>query len=64
LGEINKIPKHSLRNVPIKLSMYGFPPLVSSHINFVGKYHFSLPEEVKRGELRPFHDPDDLAKII
>ena len=39
-------------------------PLVSHHINFVGKYYFSLPEEVKRGELRPFHNPDDLANII
>jgi hypothetical protein len=39
-------------------------PLARSHINFVGKYHFSLPEEVKRGELRPLHDPDDLADII
>jgi TnpA family transposase len=33
-------------------------------INFVGKYHFSLPEEVRRGELRPFHNPDDPANII
>lgn len=39
-------------------------PLVSHHINFVGKYHFSLPDEVKRGELRPFHNPDDPANII
>jgi TnpA family transposase len=39
-------------------------PLVSHHINFVGKYHFSLPEEVKRGELRPFHNPNDPANII
>ncbi len=39
-------------------------PLVSHHINFVGKYHFYLPEEVERGELRPFHNPEDLSKII
>jgi TnpA family transposase len=39
-------------------------PLVSEHINFVGKYHFSLPEEVQRGELHPFHNPDDPANII
>jgi TnpA family transposase len=39
-------------------------PLVSHHINFVGKYHFSLPDEVKRGELRPFHNPDNPANII
>ena len=30
-------------------------PLTSHHINFVGKYHFSLQDEVKRGELRPFY---------
>jgi TnpA family transposase len=39
-------------------------PLVSHHINFVGKYHFSLPEEVQRGELRPFYNPHDPANLI
>jgi TnpA family transposase len=39
-------------------------PLVSHHINFVGKYHFSLPEEVQRGALRPFHNPNDPALLI
>ncbi len=39
-------------------------PLVSHHVNFVGKYHFSLPDEVKRGELRPFYNPNDLANIF
>jgi TnpA family transposase len=39
-------------------------PLVSHHINFVGKYHFTLPEEVMQGELRPFHNPDDPDNII
>lgn len=39
-------------------------PLVSHHINFVGKYNFSLPDEVKRGELRPFHNPDDMTDIV
>lgn len=39
-------------------------PLVSHHINFVGEYHFSLPEEVKRGELRPSYDPTDPTNII
>ena len=39
-------------------------PLVGHHINYVGEYHFSLPEEVKRRELRPFHDPTDPANII
>jgi hypothetical protein len=39
-------------------------PLVSHHINFVGEYHFTLPEEGMRGELRPFHNPDDPDNII
>jgi TnpA family transposase len=39
-------------------------PLISNHINFVGKYHFSLPEEVKHGELRPFHNPNNPAQAI
>ena len=36
---------------------------VSHHINFGGKYHFSLPEEEERGEPRPFHNQDDQANI-
>jgi len=39
-------------------------PLVSLHINFVGRYPFSLPEHVKRGELRPFNNPDDPAYLM
>ncbi len=39
-------------------------PLVNHHINFVGKYPFTLPEAVRRGELRPFHNPHDLESII
>lgn len=39
-------------------------PLVRHHINFVGKYYFLMPEEVKRGQLRPFHDPNDPANLI
>lgn len=38
--------------------------LVSHHINFVAKYHFTLQQEVKRGKLRPFRNPDDLDNII
>lgn len=39
-------------------------PLVSHHINFGGKYHFSLPDVVKRRELRPFHKPSDMTDKI
>ena len=33
-------------------------PLAHRHINFLGRYAFSLPEAVARGELRPLRDPD------
>lgn len=39
-------------------------PLVSHHINFVGRYHFTLPDEVKEGKLRPFYNPNDPANLI
>ena len=39
-------------------------PLVHHHINMVGRYYFSLPEEVARGELRSFHDPNDLSHLV
>jgi TnpA family transposase len=39
-------------------------PLASHHINVVGKYHFSLPEDVQQGVLRPFHDPRNPTNLI
>ena len=32
-------------------------PLAHRHINFLGRYAFTLPETVARGELRPLRDP-------
>lgn len=32
-------------------------PLGSEHINMLGRYAFTLPEPVARGELRPLRDP-------
>jgi hypothetical protein len=34
-------------------------PLGHEHINLLGRYHFTLPEAVRRGELRPLRDPDE-----
>jgi hypothetical protein len=34
-------------------------PLPHEHINMLGRYSFSVPEEVQRGELRPLRDPND-----
>ena len=33
-------------------------PLAHRHINFLGRYAFTLPEAVARGELRPLRDPN------
>ena len=33
-------------------------PLAHRHINFLGRYAFTLPEPVARGELRPLRDPN------
>jgi hypothetical protein len=32
-------------------------PLGCDHINMLGRYAFTLPETVARGELRPLRDP-------
>ncbi len=34
-------------------------PLVFEHINLLGRYAFSVPDAVNRGELRPLRDPGD-----
>ena len=33
-------------------------PLTYRHINFLGRYAFTLPEAVARGELRPLRNPN------
>ena len=39
-------------------------PLAHSYINMLGRYHFTLPEEVLRGQLRPLRDPSDPDEIL
>lgn len=34
-------------------------PLLHEHINMLGRYSFSVPEGVAKGELRPLRDPTD-----
>ena len=34
-------------------------PLVHEHINMLGRYSFSMPEAVAKGELRPLRNPAD-----
>ena len=36
-------------------------PLLHEHINMLGRYSFSVPEAVARGELRPLRNPNDDA---
>ncbi len=36
-------------------------PLGHEHINMLGRYAFTLPDRVARGELRPLRDPNQLA---
>jgi TnpA family transposase len=37
-------------------------PLVFEHINMLGRYAFSVPDAVLRGELRPLRNPSDLIE--
>ena len=34
-------------------------PLLHEHINILGRYSFSVPEAVAKGELRPLRDPSE-----
>jgi TnpA family transposase len=39
-------------------------PLGHENINFLGRYSFALSEAVARGELRPFHNPEDAGSQV
>jgi len=39
-------------------------PLGFEHINLLGRYTFSMPESVQRGELRPLRSPNDMVEDI
>ena len=34
-------------------------PLGHEHINMLGRYNFTLPDQVARGKLRPLRDPKE-----
>src|ERR1700680_4356760 len=34
-------------------------PLLHEHINMLGRYSFSMPDAVAKGELRPLRNPED-----
>ena len=35
-------------------------PLKYAHINMIGRYHFTLPDDVRLGAMRSLRDPDTL----
>ena len=35
-------------------------PLGHGHINMLGRYTFTLPDQVARGKLRPLRDPNEV----
>ena len=39
-------------------------PLVFEHINLLGRYAFSVPEAVTRGELRPLRNLADVLEEV
>ena len=40
--------------------MAGLSPLGHQHINMLGRYTFTLPDQVARGKLRPLRDPKEV----
>jgi hypothetical protein len=46
------------------LGVQPLSPLVFEHINVLGRYAFSLPEAVGRGELRPLRNASDALEEI
>lgn len=38
---------------------YRLSPLQHENINMMGRYSFSMPDAVARGELRPLRNPED-----
>ena len=39
-------------------------PLSYKHFNMLGCYHFAVPEEVLRGELRPLRMPEEVDQEL
>ena len=39
-------------------AVYRLSPLGFKHMNMLGRYAFTLPDTVARGELRPLRDPN------
>lgn len=39
--------------------VYRLLPLLREHINMLGRYSFSMPDAVAKGELRPLRNPED-----
>jgi hypothetical protein len=55
----NNLEKCTVVNLVRSEDVARLTPLRWSHINLLGRYAFSLPEAVMRGELRPLRNPTD-----
>ena len=49
---------------PKDLKTVRLSPLVFDHINLLGRYAFSVPESIIRGELRPLRRPEDALEDV
>jgi len=39
-------------------------PLVHEHVNMLGRYDFTLPEAITRGQMRTLRDPKTLEACL
>lgn len=39
-------------------------PLLHEHVNMLGRYDFTLPDEIASGQLRPLRDPDSFEAFL
>ena len=39
-------------------------PLLHEHVNMLGRYDFTLPDEIASGQLRPLRDPDSSEAFL
>jgi len=44
--------------LPLPADIVRLSPIAWRHINFLGRYDFSLPDAIANGSLRPRHQPN------
>lgn len=62
-SEYTPVTLKALGVSPVELVAYQFAvrlsPFAESHFNMLGRYSFSMPDEVKMDKLRPLRDPEN-----